>query len=95
MTASQEARRRAMKAIRWYRKHGPPTVFNPHYVFKGRSLEDDELSSRMGNTKRSRGPQFKTVQWEATARVIGLNTTARDNARVEALSLLLAQNKAT
>lgn len=80
-----------MQAIKWYKKHGRPTVFNPHYVFKGRSSADKELSSKLGNTKRSRGPQFKTVQWEATARVFGLNTTAKRDARVESIALMLAQ----
>lgn len=75
LTVSQESRRRAMKALRWLKKHGP-SHFNPHYQIKGASAQDSALSSRLGNTKYSRGPQFKTLQWEATVRVVNLSARA-------------------
>jgi len=67
MTVKREARAAAFAAIRKLRKNGP-TLFNPHYEIRGKSVADPELSSRLGNTKYSRGPQFKTQQWEATGR---------------------------
>ncbi len=67
MTVKQQARASAIRAIRWHKKHSP-TLFDPHYEIKGASVSDPLLSSRLGNTKKSRGPQFKTLQWEGTGK---------------------------